>query len=157
QYKVIENNRRDGFDSHEFVGEQIVFMGRTGEVTNARSGKPAAARFLGVPPAKSQISNLKSQISPPVPDEKSNRLDALATWITSPTNPLFARAQVNRVWSYLMGRGLVDPVDDFRPTNPPSHPALLDALARDFVEHQFDLRYLLRLMMNSRTYQLSSE
>jgi hypothetical protein len=56
-----------------------------------------------------------------------------------------------------MGRGLVDPVDDFRPTNPPSHPALLDALARDFVEHAFDLRYLLRLMMNSRTYQLSAE
>jgi hypothetical protein len=56
-----------------------------------------------------------------------------------------------------MGRGIVDPIDDFRPTNPASHPALLDALATDFAKHQFDLRHLIRLIMTSRTYQLSSE
>jgi hypothetical protein len=56
-----------------------------------------------------------------------------------------------------MGRGIVDPIDDFRPTNPPSHPALLDALAQDFVRHKFDLRHLIRLIMNSRAYQLSAE
>ena len=85
-----------------------------------------------------------------------DELDALADWVTSPENPFFARAQVNRTWFHLMGRGIVDPVDDFRATNPPSHPALLDALAADFVNHKFDLRYLIRLVMNSRTYQLSA-
>src|ERR1041384_1003477 len=56
-----------------------------------------------------------------------------------------------------MGRGIVDPIDDFRPTNPPSHPELLDELSRDFAAHKFDLRYVVRLIMNSRAYQLSSE
>src|SRR4029434_5323360 len=88
----------------------------------------------------------------PAPDE----LELLASWLTSPTNTLFARVQVNRIWTHLMGRGLVDPPDDFRATNPASHPKLLDALAKDFVTHKFDLRYLIRLIMNSRTYQLSS-
>src|SRR6185503_16795951 len=86
----------------------------------------------------------------------TDELDALAVWVTSPRNPFFARAQVNRVWFHLMGRGIVDPIDDFRATNPPSHPALLDSLAADFVKHKFDLRYLIRLIMNSRVYQLSA-
>ena len=86
----------------------------------------------------------------------ADELDALADWVTSPDNPFFARAQVNRVWFHLMGRGIVDPIDDFRATNPPSHPALLDSLAADFANHKFDLRYLIRLIMNSRVYQLSA-
>jgi hypothetical protein len=85
-----------------------------------------------------------------------DRRKVLADWITSPDNPWFARATVNRFWRQLMGKGLVEPVDDFRPTNPPSDPALLDALARDFVEHKYDVRHLLRTILNSRTYQLSS-
>jgi hypothetical protein len=85
-----------------------------------------------------------------------DELDALADWVTSPENPFFARAQVNRVWFHLMGRGIVDPIDDFRATNPPSHPALLDLLAADFVKHKFDLRHVIRLIMNSRAYQLSA-
>src|SRR5207247_2102940 len=60
-------------------------------------------------------------------------------------------------WYHLIGRGLVDPPDDFRATNPPSHPGLLDALSRDLVKHHFDARYLIRLIMNSRAYQLASE
>ncbi len=87
----------------------------------------------------------------------TDELEQLANWLTSPTNTFFAKSQVNRVWFHLMGRGIVDPIDDFRPTNPPSHPALLDALAADFVKHGFDLRRTIRLIMNSRTYQLSSE
>ena len=63
---------------------------------------------------------------------------------------------VNRFWGYLMGRGLVEPLDDMRATNPASNPELLDALAEDFVEHKFDLKHLLRTIMNSRAYQLSS-
>jgi hypothetical protein len=80
----------------------------------------------------------------------------LAEWLASPENPLFARAIVNRVWKHLLGRGLVEPVDDLRPTNPATHPDLLEALAADFVAHRYDLRHLIRTILSSRTYQLSS-
>jgi hypothetical protein len=141
-YKVLENKRADNLDTHEFKGEQIVYLNRdgVGAVTNARSGKLAAPRFLG---AK---ANLAKEADP---------LDELARWVTS--NPLFAKSQVNRVWFHLMGRGIVDPIDDFRPTNPPSHPELLDELTKEFVTHKFDLRWLITTIMNSRTYQLSAE
>lgn len=82
---------------------------------------------------------------------------ALADWMTAPENPWFARSFVNRVWAHMTGRGLVEPVDDFRMTNPPSNPALLNALAADFVAHDFDVKHLLRTIAASRTYQLSSE
>jgi hypothetical protein len=81
----------------------------------------------------------------------------LAAWMTSPKNPFFARATVNRVWKHYMGRGLVEDVDDFRVTNPPTNPALLDALAADFSGHGYDLKRLARTILNSRTYQLSAE
>jgi hypothetical protein len=70
-------------------------------------------------------------------------------------HPYFAEAAVNRMWSYFFGRGLVDPVDDFRSTNPPTHPELLARLAEDFRSHQHDLRHLIRLIVSSRTYQTS--
>ncbi|MFN8006417.1 MAG: DUF1549 domain-containing protein [Terriglobia bacterium] len=79
---------------------------------------------------------------------------ALAKWVT--THPYFAEASVNRMWSFFFGRGIVDPVDDFRSTNPPSHPELLKALAREFQESGYDLKHLMRLIVQSRTYQLSS-
>ena len=78
----------------------------------------------------------------------------LAQWITS--HPYFAEAIVNRMWGYLFGRGLVEPIDDFRSSNPPSHPRLLQALAHYFRENGYDLRDLIRLLVRSRTYQLSS-
>ena len=68
----------------------------------------------------------------------------LADWMTSPENPYFARASVNRLWAHLFGTGLVDPVDDLSDANPPSHPELLDELARQFVEHGYDFEFLLR-------------
>jgi hypothetical protein len=141
-YKVLENRRRDNNDGHEFKGEQIVFVANRGEVKNPRTGKTAHPWFLG--------------LKKPLADDPDDELAALAAWITSPDNPFFARAQVNRVWFHLMGRGIVDPIDDFRATNPASHPALLAALTADFVKHGFDLRYLIRLIMNSRVYQLSA-
>ena len=79
----------------------------------------------------------------------------LAEWMTSPENPFFAEAIVNRIWAHYLGRGIVDPVDDFRTDNPPSHPELLAALATDFVEHGFDLKHLMRIILQSRTWQLS--
>ena len=77
--------------------------------------------------------------------------------MAAPDNPFFARALANRLWGHFMGRGLVEPIDDMRVTNPPSNPELLDALAKDFVAHKFDLKHLIRTIMNSTTYQLSSE
>lgn len=79
----------------------------------------------------------------------------LAKWLTSPENPYFAKSLTNRYWSYLLGRGIIDPVDDIRLSNPPSNPALLDALTADFVAHKFDLKQLLRTITSSNTYQRS--
>lgn len=82
---------------------------------------------------------------------------SLADWLTSPENPFFARAAVNRVWANFFGRGLVDPVDDFRISNPCVNQALLDALAADFTAHGYDLKHLIRTILSSQLYQLSSE
>ena len=82
---------------------------------------------------------------------------ALVDWMTKPDNPFFARALVNRLWGHFLGRGLYHEVDDLRETNPPSNPELLDALAQDFIKHKFDVKYLIRAIVNSRVYQLSSE
>ena len=79
----------------------------------------------------------------------------LARWMTS--HPYFAEAAVNRIWGYFFARGIVDPVDDFRSTNPPTHPELLAALAADFREHGYDLRRLMKTIVSSRTYQLSHQ
>lgn len=80
----------------------------------------------------------------------------LVEWMTAPDNPYFARAIVNRIWGHYLGVGIVDPVDDMRASNPASNPPLLDALARDFVEHKFDLRHLAKTILKSRVYGLSS-
>ena len=127
---------------HEFVGEQIVYLAPKGSVTNPRTEKIAEPRFLGA--TKQDF-------------ERQDELEALAAWVASPTNAFFARAQVNRIWFHLMGRGIVDPIDDFRATNPASHPALLDALTAEFVQSGFNLRHLIRLIMASRAYQTASE
>lgn len=140
QYRIIENNRRDMLDSHEFVGEQIVWMDREGELLHPVSKEALSPRFLGAD----------------VPGRPADRLEALAQWVASPDNPFFARAQVNRIWQHLVGRGIVDPGDDFRDSNPPSNPELLDALTQDFVAHRFDLRHVVRTILLSRTYQLSA-
>src|SRR5438552_3700155 len=181
RYKVIENKREISSDEHEWNGEQIVFLAQEGSVKNPRTGKAARPRFLGEtnPPGLDQTSDTSDAAEAGQPvrslggeqdrtrprgarrlgglSDGSDELEALANWLTSPTNMLFASVQANRIWHHLMGRGLVDPPDDFRATNPASHPALLDALAHDFVKHGFDMRYLIRLIMNSHTYQLASE
>ncbi|HSH95559.1 MAG TPA: DUF1553 domain-containing protein, partial [Roseimicrobium sp.] len=141
-YKVVENRRRDTNDKHEFVGEQIVFIKDTGGVSHPRTGRDAKARFLGAKDID--------------PDNTPDRLEALATWLTAPENKQFARAQANRVWFHLFGRGIVDPVDDFRSTNLPSHPELLDRLAAELIKSGYDLRQLIRTIAGSRTYQASS-
>lgn len=140
-YDILDNKKKDKLDKNAFDGEQIVLLKDQGELKNARTGKNAKPQFLGGPTLK----------------KEEDRLNALAAWTASEDNELFVKSQVNFVWYHLMGRGLVDPLDDFRLTNPPSNPALLDALADDFVASGFDLRHLIRTIMTSRAYQASAE
>jgi len=141
-YKILDNKRKDKNDKHEFKGEQVVFLNPKLTVENPRTGDAAKMRFLGA--------------EMPKLGEHEDELQAAATWLTSSANPLFAKSQVNRIWYHLMGRGLVDPVDDFRLTNPASHPRLLEDLSKDFIASGFDLRHVIRTIMMSRTYQLDS-
>ena len=89
-------------------------------------------------------------------DEDQSLRKPFAQWLTSPQNPWFAKAMVNRLWSQLLGRGFVEPVDDMAEDNPPSHPALLNRLAGEFVATDFDVKHLVRCICNSQTYQRSS-
>jgi hypothetical protein len=124
-------------------GAEYIYVERAGEVVQPRTGKTMPPRFMG-------------GAVPSIPGHKDRR-EVLATWLTSGDNPFFAKSVVNRLWFHLMGRGIVDPVDDFRDSNPSANDDLLDALARDFVAHKFDAKYLLRTILNSRTYQLSAQ
>ena len=114
--------------------------------------------------AGGEVRHLKNDLvmAPKVPfgDAKAtpadgDRRDAFVDWLTSKDNPLFAKAMANRMWSYLLAKGIIDPVDDIRAGNPPSNPELLDALTADFVQSGFDLKKLMRAICQSRTYQLS--
>ena len=87
--------------------------------------------------------------------EEADRRAAFVDWLTSSENPFFAKSMANRTWSYFCGRGIIDPVDDIRASNPPVNGPLLEALTKDFIDHRFDLRHLMRTICNSRTYQLS--
>jgi hypothetical protein len=135
-------NIRPGFE----VGEEIVYNLREDyEMKHPKDGRVVPPNFI-VP---------AGSVSAPAVGNGAQRREALAAWVTSKENPFFAKSAVNRVWSYFFGHGIIDPVDDIRASNPPSNPALLDALAKDFIEHNFDLRYLMRTIANSRTYQAS--
>src|SRR4029077_9802351 len=82
---------------------------------------------------------------------------ALVDWMVRPDNPFFAKALVNRLWGHFLGRGLYHQVDDLRETNPSSNPELLHALAQDFIKSKFDVKQVIRVILKSRVYQLSSE
>jgi hypothetical protein len=123
--------------------ESQVLLKLQGEVIHPKTKKPAAPKYLDGP------------VETERPDEDIR--EKLAAWITSPSNPWFARAIVNRMLKHYLGRGVVEPVDDFRVTNPPSNEALLDALARDLVANGYHLKRTARLVLNSRVYQLSSQ
>lgn len=129
----------------------------------ARVNGPGNGVELGdVPTGEVQHPKTKETVAPvllggsvPMSDESPRRV-VFADWVTAPDNPYFARAAVNRAWSVLFGRGLVQPVDDFGAHNPPTHPAVLELLAQDFQEHGCDLRRTLRIVAGTRAYQLSS-
>ena len=120
---------------------EIIADTNSGEVKHDRTGETAKPTFpfehKGMPP-----SNLPRRVQ-------------LAKWITAKENPYFAKSYVNRIWSYLLGVGIIEPIDDIRAGNPPSNPALLDRLSNEFIESGFDVRKLMQTICKSRTYQLS--
>ena len=124
-------------------GDIVVFAKASGDINHPRLLKPLAPTPLdGAPMAL---------------DSPEDRRVHFAKWLTSPDNVYFQRAIVNRVWGNFMGRGIVDPVDDVRATNPASNEELFNALSKDFVEHGFHVKHLIATIMNSAVYQLSSE
>ena len=124
------------------------FLGRLQELFNRQS--------LKIPDSDEVVhATFLTGESPKIPAGSSARI-TLADWITSKENPYFARTAVNRIWGHLFGIGIVDPIDDFSDANPPSHPELLDLLAREFVAHDYDLKFIIRAISASSAYQLTS-
>lgn len=123
---------------------EVIADAASGDVKHERTGVLSPPKFpytFGEKPA----------------DPKMGRRDQLAGWLTSKDNPYFARSYVNRVWSYLLGVGLIEPVDDIRAGNPPSNPKLLDQLTADFIKSSFDVRQTMAEICKSRTYQHALE
>ena len=130
----------------------------------SKPGRPGEGSFLHrSKTAQAKNPSSEKNIVPALPGRGPLELspeedprEALASWVVDPANPYFARMIANRYWKHFFGRGLVDPEDDMRITNPPTHPALLSALEQHMVQSKFDLKSLIRLICNSETYQLSS-
>ncbi|HUR56006.1 MAG TPA: DUF1549 domain-containing protein, partial [Gemmataceae bacterium] len=120
---------------------QVIFSRTSGTLNNKRTGKPAAFKPLDGEPMEM--------------GEDDPRVK-LADWMTDPKNPFFAKTVANRYWAHFFGRGIVDPLDDMRVTNPPSNPELLDALSANLIENKFSLKALVKTIVKSRTYQLAS-
>jgi hypothetical protein len=119
-------------------------------------GQQASPGEIQVPGRNKVVRACFLDGSEPVLNAGTNPRTVLADWLTSPVNPYFARAAVNRIWTYLFGTGLTEPMDEQGDHNPPSHPELLDELARQFTAHQYDLKYLLRALVASQAYQRTS-
>lgn len=129
--------RKNGEDPRE----RIIFNRGDGESKHPLGDRVIPPKFLGGE----------------APDTKGkDRRDILATWIATPENPYFPRHIANLIWAQYMGRGIVEPVDDVRVSNPASNPELLDALAKKIVEYNYDLKKIVREVCNSRTYQLTT-
>src|SRR5207237_6719814 len=121
--------------------ETVIFDRGGGDVTHPVTKAAMKPKFLG-----GDTPEIKGE----------SRREVLAKWLTSPQNPYFARNIANLVWTHFLGRGIIEPVDDVRISNPPSNPELLDALARKLVDYKYDLKKLVRDICASRRYQLSS-
>ena len=130
--------RKQGEDPREY----IVYDKNDGDVKHPVTGKPLPAKFLGAE-------------QPDIKKGESRR-DILAKWLASPDNPYFAKNLANIVWGHFLGRGIIDPVDDVRISNPASNPELLDALGAKFTDYKYDFKKLVRDICTSRTYQLST-
>jgi hypothetical protein len=140
--KQIFNVRRDDLDKHEINGDEVIYVTGKPEMVQPRSGEMMHPKPPGGPAPK--LGN------------DPNALDDLAEWLTR-KNLQFTRNIANRVWFHLLGRGIVDPVDDFRDSNPPVNPQLLDALTAELERGGMRLRPLVAMIMKSTTYQLGSK
>jgi hypothetical protein len=134
---------RVGMKNGERTGDVVVQSLPSGDVLHPRRG-------VAMPPTPLDGKPLPA-------DSPLDRREYFADWLTAPDNPYFARALINRVWRNFLGRGLVEAEDDLRETNPPSNEELFAALSKDFIGHQYDVKRLIRTIMNSATYQRSSE
>lgn len=133
---------RVGLKNGDRAGEVLVQSKPDGDALHLRRGTAMPAAPLDGRPLPA--------------DSAADRRAYFADWLTAPDNPYFAKALVNRVWRNYMGRGLVEAEDDLRETNPPSNRALFDALAADFVKNRYDVKHLMRVILNSAAYQRSS-
>ncbi len=124
--------------------EQVVYDRSAGDVIHPKDGRVMPPNFPYDAPGRK-------------PGTAASRREQLADWLTAPENPYFARSIANRIWSYFLGKGIIDPVDDIRSGNPPSNPELLNALEKDLLDHKFDLKSLMRTIARSATYQASIE
>lgn len=131
-----------GGDARNGDGKRTLYVESRGDLIQPRTGKPQAPAPLDGEPLPT--------------DDKGDRREVLADWLTSPDNPYFTRSITNRVWANFFGRGIVEPVDDLRVSNPASNEPLLAALASFVVENRYDLKALMRLILQSETYQRSS-
>ncbi|QDU97558.1 DUF1549 and DUF1553 domain-containing protein [Lignipirellula cremea] len=128
--------------SQRGLDHEVVYLDRRSEVKHPVTNQNVAPVAFGVEPGELT--------------DDDDRREKLLEWLTAPENPYFARSIVNRVWFHLLGRGIVDPVDDFRDTNPPANEELLAALAEHFVEQGYRIKPVVRVILNSSAYQLSS-
>ncbi len=163
---VVDLGKQKDGEKYWAIGEKNVgevnFTGPVTEDEPGKKGTPVAPKFLHgddlaepETPEDAKEERFASGKVPPAP--KFSRKDAFADWVTDKENPYFARAIANRVWAQFMGRGLVHPVDDMSEANDPSHPELLERLTKQLVEHNFDLKWYIRELVSSQTYQLSSQ
>lgn len=151
------------WSQHDFYSFAAYF-GKVGRKGKGLSPPISGGEEIVYASTKGDVKHpVTDEVLPPSPlfgtadvPEGSDPRDALAEWMTSPDNDYFAQVHVNRVWAQLMGRGIVDPVDDLRSTNPPSNPALLDALAEHFQQSGFDQKNLIKTIVLSNVYSLSS-
>ena len=132
-----------GGDARNGNGARTLFIADRGDLIQPRTGKPR-------PPAPLDGKSIES-------DSPEDRREALAKWLTAPDNPYFTRSIANRVWANFFGRGIVEPVDDLRVSNPASNEQLLEEIASHLVENNYDLKALMRLILQSETYQRTSE
>jgi hypothetical protein len=153
----------DGAQGRYRIGEkntgEVLFTGSVKEQRPGQKGEPIRPKFLAG--SELQEPMLPKGFKEPVikngkgalPKPAFSRKEKLAAWLTAPENPYFARAAANRLWAQFMGRGLVHPIDDLSVKNQPSHPALLDAMTRHLLATRFDVKALIRELVNSETYQ----
>ena len=134
--------RRGGLSPPISGGEELIFTKSSGQIEHGRTGVPVLPMVLNGTPLELGVESDPRQV--------------LADWMTDESNPYFSKVMANRVWAEIMGRGLVEPVDDMRATNPASNESLLDYLADDFQEHDYDIKHLIQRIMNSHVFSLGS-